>query len=98
MSEAKAGVKAGEIKASKPKPIRFKAQVIKVQTMTDGAIRITLDMSETDISTASKLMEVRTRGGLLEIAALPIEGLFNKQDHNATKGRKQQPCWTPAES
>jgi len=37
-------------------PIRFVAQVAKVQTLADGGIRITLDLSETAIMQAAELM------------------------------------------
>jgi len=76
-------------KSARVKAIQFQAQVIKVQTMTDGGIGITLDMSATAIETASKLMEVRARGGLLEIAALPIEpSILTKPDDETKKEPK----------
>jgi hypothetical protein len=53
--------------------ISFSAQIAKVQTLADGGIRVTLDLPETAIETATQLMQVKIRGGLLEIAALPIE-------------------------
>jgi hypothetical protein len=62
-----------EAKADYITPIRFQAQIIKIQTTTEGAIRLTLDMAETAIDTAGKLMQVRAKGGLLELAALPID-------------------------
>ena len=66
--------------------IHFPAQLIKVQTMVDGAIRLTMDMPETQIETAKLLMECKLRGGLLEIAAVAIDQVINnmknKQDSN----------------
>ena len=53
--------------------IAFSAQIAKVQTLADGGIRVTLDLPETAIETATQLMQVKQQGGLLEIAALPIE-------------------------
>jgi hypothetical protein len=50
--------------------IRFTAQVAKVQTLTDGGLRFTLDVSESEIDAAQKLMQVKQRGGLLEVAAV----------------------------
>lgn len=53
--------------------ITFSAQIAKVQTLVDGGIRVTLDLPETAIETATQLMQVKAMGGLLEIAALPID-------------------------
>lgn len=53
--------------------IRFQAEVSKVTTLADGGIRITLDLSETEIETAKKMMEARQAGAILEIAAVPID-------------------------
>lgn len=52
--------------------IRFTAQVSKVQTLTDGGLRFTLDVAETEIEAAQKLMQVKQRGGVLEVAAVAI--------------------------
>jgi len=52
--------------------IRFSAQVSKVTTLADGGIRITLDLPETAIETATKMMQVRQGGGVLEVAAVPV--------------------------
>ena len=57
--------------------IHFPAQIIKIQTMQDGAIRLTMDMPETQIEVAKLLMECKMRGGLLEIAAVAIEQVIN---------------------
>lgn len=54
------------------KVIRFSAQVSKVTTMADGGLRIVLDLSEKDIETAKKMMEVKQAGAILEIAAVPV--------------------------
>ena len=53
--------------------IRFSAQVVKVQTTIDGGIRLTLDLGEAETETAKHLMDIRRAGGLLEIAAVPLE-------------------------
>jgi hypothetical protein len=63
--------------------IQFPAEIIKVQTMVDGAIRLTLDLPANEIQTAAKLMEAKQRGATLEIAALAI-----KQDDRTTESRK----------
>lgn len=62
--------------------IQFSAQVAKVTTLADGGIRITLDLPETAIDTATKLMQVRQAGALLEVAAVPI--------NKAKSGRKSR--------
>lgn len=61
---------AGEV--SDENVIRFTAEVAKVQTLTDGGLRFTLDVNETEIDAAQKLMQVKQRGGVLEVAALPV--------------------------
>jgi len=53
--------------------IRFQAQVQKVQTLADGGIRLTFDLAETAIETATAMMEAKQRGALLEVAAVPID-------------------------
>lgn len=52
--------------------IRFKAQVAKVQTMVDGGIRVILDLPEDAIDTATKMMQAKQAGAVLEIAAIAI--------------------------
>jgi len=52
--------------------IRFRAGVYKVQTLIDGGLRVTLDLPETAISEATKLMECKRGGAVLEVAAVPI--------------------------
>jgi hypothetical protein len=61
--------------------IRFVAEVSKVSTLADGGIRITLDLSETAIDAAKKLMEARQAGAVLEVAAVPV----NYEQTNKTK-------------
>ena len=64
------------------KAIMFSAQVAKIATLADGGIRITLDLPETAIDTATKLMQVRQACALLEVAAVPI--------NKAKSGRKSR--------
>jgi hypothetical protein len=52
--------------------IRFVAEIIKVQTKNDHAIRFTLDLPETEYKAAVKLMEAYQSGALLECAVIPI--------------------------
>jgi hypothetical protein len=53
--------------------IHFKAQVAKVQTMVDGGIRIILDLPEDAIDTATKMMQAKQAGAILEIAAVAVK-------------------------
>ena len=78
MSEQKADYNAGNI-------IKFQAQVYKVQTLVDGGIRLTLDLSEQDIATATAMMQVRRAGALLEVAAVAIEQETNENAGSARK-------------
>jgi hypothetical protein len=52
--------------------IQFPAEIIKIQTMVDGAIRLTLDLPANNIATAALLMEAKQRSAFLQIAALAI--------------------------
>jgi len=52
--------------------IKFKAQVSKVTTMADGSLRVVLDFSEKDIDVATKLMQTKQAGAMLEIAAVAV--------------------------
>lgn len=65
---------------SKNDVIRFTAEVSKVTTLADGGIRLTLDLPESAIETAKKMMEARQAGAILEIAAVPVDpyGKTNK--------------------
>ena len=65
--------------------IKFSAQVAKVSTMADGGIRLILDLPETAIDTATKMMQAKQAGAILEVVALPV----NKRK-NAGKSRKIQ--------
>jgi len=53
--------------------IRFRAEVSKVTTLADGGLRIVLDLPESAIDTATRMMQVRQAGGLLEVAAVPVD-------------------------
>lgn len=64
--------------------ITFPAEIIKIQTMVDGAIRLTLDLPADKIQIAARLMEAKQSGAVLEIAAVAID----KQIKN--DGRKQR--------
>jgi len=51
--------------------IKFQAEVIRVQTMADGAIRVVLDMAEDNIMQMSQLAECKRWGAVLNIVAEP---------------------------
>ena len=61
-----------ELQMSEPDVIHFKAQVAKVQTLADGGLRIILDMAETEIETATKMMQAKQAGAVLECAVLAV--------------------------
>lgn len=61
--------------------ICFSAQIQKVQTLVDGGLRLTLDLSEQEIETATKMMQCKVNGALLEIAAVPVNVKKEKQDY-----------------
>ena len=52
--------------------IKFKAQISKVTTMADGGLRVILDMSETEIEVAKKMMQAKQAGAILEVAAIAV--------------------------
>ena len=52
--------------------IKFLAQVSKVQTLADGGLRVTLDLSEKDIKQAGELMQVKQAGAVIEVVAVPV--------------------------
>jgi len=73
------------------KPIHFTGQVIKVETMSDGGIRLTLDMGEKDIEAAAAMMQAKRMNMLVELAALfvnvtPIQ-IQAKEDNVRPKTR-----------
>jgi hypothetical protein len=55
--------------AKAAQPIKCDATVYKVQTLVDGGIRITIDLPETAIESAAKLMACQVAGVILEIVA-----------------------------
>jgi len=54
--------------------IRFTAQVNRVSTLADGGIRITLDLPENAIETATAMMQAKLQGAVLECAVVAVEG------------------------
>ena len=50
--------------------LNFLAEIIKVQTMESGAIRVTLDLPEHETVLMAKLAECKRMGALLEVTAI----------------------------
>ena len=64
-------------------PIRFIAEVYKVQTLVDGGIRVTLNISEGDIMQAAELMVMHRDQVPLEIECIrynPEGGRFKSAE------------------
>ena len=55
----------------KQEKVEFKAEVIRVQTMADGAIRVVLDMSEDSIMQMAQLAECKRWGAVLDVTCQP---------------------------
>jgi len=49
--------------------IKFIASIVRIQTMVDGGIRVTLDLPEHAIMQAAQLMECKRAGAVLNITA-----------------------------
>ena len=78
--------------------IRFAAQVEKVTTLTDGGIRIVLDLAETEIEVAKQMMIVRQQGAILEVAAIPVLQRITGENGEIRKGTERKSKWqTPEE-
>lgn len=54
-------------------PIEFEAEVYKVQTLVDGGVRITLNLSEGSIMQMAQLAECQRFGVVLNVVATPDE-------------------------
>jgi hypothetical protein len=53
--------------------ISFPAQVVKVQTLADNGLRLTLDMPESEIIAFAWLAQCKRDGVALQITCKPIE-------------------------
>ena len=62
---------------TKDPSIRFDAIVYKVQTLVDGGIRLTLDLSGTNATTIMALINAKQPGISLAVAAVAIN---NEED------------------
>jgi hypothetical protein len=73
----------------------FWAEIIKVQTMESSAIRLTLDLPETETVLMAKLAECKRLGAILDIKAIPI---VKQQVNNAiSEGSKRKSEWKATE-
>ncbi len=77
--------------------IIFPAEIVKVQTMADGALRLTLDLPAGEIGTAAKMMEAKQRGAVLQIAAVAVLQNRTEENDKVSKGTKRKSEWTPAQ-
>ena len=57
--------------SEKNEKIEFQAEVIRVQTMESGAIRVTFDLPEHSIMQMAQLAECKRWGAVLKITAEP---------------------------
>lgn len=46
----------------------FLAEVVKIQTLADQGLRVTLDLSEDEIAAAAKLMECKRFGAVVRVS------------------------------
>ena len=61
--------------------IEFHATVYKVQTLTDGGVRLALDLPETAIMQMAQLAECQRFGVVLDIEAKPQKDRVEKEDY-----------------
>ncbi len=52
--------------------IRAQFEIIRVQTMADGAVRVVLEASEDRTDLLQILADVKRNGGIVEAAMLPV--------------------------
>lgn len=52
--------------------ITFPAQVVKLQTLADGGLRLTLDLPETEVLAVAQLMECKRIGVAGRVVFRPI--------------------------
>lgn len=76
--------------------IRFQAQVLKISTLIDGGLRLTLDLSATDPAVIVALFDAKQPGVLLEVAAVAVTAKaaenLTELDDEAKKEAKGSPA------
>jgi len=72
--------------------------VEKVQTMVDGALRVTLDMSETSVMQMAQFVECKRMGVVLKAEFTPDlqADSGNEKSNQLDTGKKRKSQWTPA--
>ena len=51
--------------------LTFSAEVVKVQTLTDHGLRLTLDLAEDEEAAAAKLMVYKRLGVVIKVTCVP---------------------------
>lgn len=73
--------------------LEFEAEVHKVQTLADGGIRVTLNLSELAIDTAHDLMVIRQQGAVLHVRAIGVKPVLQEDNsHGKVQARSE---WQP---
>lgn len=49
----------------------FAAEIVKIQTLVDHGLRVTLDLPEDEIGAAAKLMECKREGVAVQVSVKP---------------------------
>jgi hypothetical protein len=79
--------------------ITFTAEVYKVQTLTDGGIRVTLNMSENETMVMAQLAECQRWGVVLEVVCkTEVEQSNGKKQGDVATGAKRKSEWKAAEA
>jgi len=71
VSATDAGDTLGKSMSESNEKIECQAEVIRVQTMESGAIRVVLDMAEDSIMQMAQLAECKRWGAVLNVVATP---------------------------
>jgi hypothetical protein len=69
--------------------IRFTAAVEQVRTLTDGGIRVTLDLPETAIPQMAMLAECKREGIPLVFTARVDDGLDGEETENGKRRKRK---------
>ena len=78
--------------------LQFDAEVVKVQTLVDDGIRLTLDLPETAITEAAVLMELKRQGIAIRVTVekATCKAGENRDNGEVSKRAKRQSKRTPA--
>jgi hypothetical protein len=78
--------------------IIFHATVYKVQTLTDGGVRVALDLPETAIMQMAQLAECQRFGVVLDVTCKTGVEQENGKARNVAAGAKRKSEWKTAEA